>query len=1043
MSSATSGYYQDNAKRKQKMTIPKWAKVVIPSRVAKSNNSGNDGAAVGKSKSSAADNDDQDQSLSSSSNRRRSSRLSSAAMTTKSTTTNNDITTTTSATSTTKGFHADSNNSSIGDEELLWRQWYYRLYVMEHIEVSMIKSLERLFQPWIEDIEAFLKVHTIEEEEEIADHDDDYEEEEHDQQSLSSSLPLSQPPSPVGGGGSSSNKKPRLEKVDDVDGNDKHDLERNKKELERERLIEQYSMVPSTTYSPHLLPIIILQTTTSTSTSANNITTSSTTQQTSIVDRHCLMNYFVYRWKQLHTNTTATVVLSLDMLSSSSSTTTSSSSYASLHDVVYAIVVQCIQQETNPALKQYLQHKLKKHQTSMSATTSSSRKRQMRKRERSYSDLLFAWAKYTTTYTNIVVCFHDFGSSSSSCRKLRSDIMQLFTSWRSGEYYFSGHGGDDDADDCCCLPISVVLFDSFSFRDPIPGVSTNSGNDYFYNPHDFLATSMSSCQGLDGIKIKHVSLSCNDWLNHFWISYNSSTLGHTHHISNTILKRLQDDYYIHHKSVYELITQLKHVIANELSSKGKTAISHWCQSLMAIPKSSSTSGFTNTKSGAPTPMVVLPPTYTATNWQAGLFVWFASYVTAKKYVLSLPEESNDDDDDHDDYDETATAMGSSRSISTGRDLFQYYETMKKSVARKYTILLSIVTWLIEDRQITSPLLLSQPPDLQQQQQAEHHTANLPSAHRLLQNLGHVRNLLLLSINDKSATAGAAVGNYTGTSNGSFLNRYLNRKECLLEGENGLDSNEMDSNQTKKKEFIINSIIVDKIESLVTTANELIVLVGDNQKHREENAKTVETNHKFLYFQWQELVEQIQNIVDKLGLFMKRHPNSSCDDAVFYDSLSSDREELGVLSSTVCESLVAHNMRHELVEAAISNVPETHYLTRGASKRGKGTRNIPISEVPGILMRALLLKDRITIPRNEWFELFCITAWERIPDLDIHKNPGQRQQLADLFVCGTWYLVHSGFVQEKVQPVPASEQGRRSGMIVVYEKTSLVWCSGGE
>ena len=379
------------------------------------------------------------------------------------------------------------------------------------------------------------------------------------------------------------------------------------------------------------------------------------------------------------------------------------------------------------------------------------------------------------------------------------------------------------------------------------------------------------------------------------------------------------------------------------------------------------------------------------------------------------------------------------SISTGRDLFQYYETMKKTVCRKYSILLSIVTWLIDNGQINSPMLLLS----QQQQPAEQQTANLPSAQQLLQSLGRVRNLLLLSINDEAATS-AAVGK--DTSNGTFLNTYLNRKEqCLSEGRKGqLDSNVLCPTQTNTKS-IIDSIIVDKIESFVNTANELIVLVDENQKHNEEDAKIVETNKKYLYIQWQELGEQIQNIVDKLGLFLKRHPNASSDDAEFYDSLSAGGEENGILlSSTACESLVAHNMRHELVEAAIYNVPEKHYLTTGASRRGKRThKNIPISEVPGILMRALLLKDRITIPREEWFELFCNTAWETIPDLDTHKNPERRQQLADLFVCGTWYLVHSGFVQEKVQNAPASEQGRRSGMIVVYEKTSLVWCSGAE
>ena len=488
--------------------IPKWARIVIPKQSPSSSSAAAasnkklapSGGGVGGGGTTKPTDDS-----TSSNNRRRSSRLSAPPKT-------DSVQQLTKQDASGTDSNIGSGSTLISYEELIWRQWCYRIHVKQRIDNAMQASLQQVFKPWIAPIEDFLTISPDDYDQDDSSDDDGSITDKNDD-NTSSLLP---PPS----------KKPKLSGGEEgvaeqqEDSDTATDANQEEARMDKKKLLEffkeKYALTPSTSYSPHLLPILIMQTTADVVSPGSFAVRQPPTTQTSVADRYCLINYFTYHWKHKLHPETAVITLSLDMLSSytSNATTSANSSSSSsrqtsaaatttsinvpsytssipckvsLHDIVYEIVKQCIQQETEIELKMYLEKKLKR----ISKNT--------KQKSRNYQDVLLSWTKYTKTLSSILVTFVDFGNSNiQSYRKLRNDLITLFTTWRS----------------IYCIPISMLLFNdssSSSLRDPIPTMD-GLGNDYHSNPHDFLSTISSSCQGIDGIKIRHINISCNDWL---------------------------------------------------------------------------------------------------------------------------------------------------------------------------------------------------------------------------------------------------------------------------------------------------------------------------------------------------------------------------------------------------------------------------------------------------------------------------------------------------------------------------------------------------
>ena len=422
-----------------------------------------------------------------------------------------------------------------------------------------------------------------------------------------------------------------------------------------------------------------------------------------------------------------------------------------------------------------------------------------------------------------------------------------------------------------------------------------------------------------------------------------------------------------------------------------------------------------------------------TSWQAGLYTWFGTYITAKRFLL--PTTNGDDESD---------AIVLSKVAKTGLDVYRDYEQRQKFIYPMYNRLLAILSLLIQNGQNTCPLRPSSQRHASGQRNRQQQTASfsfLPIK-EFLQCLCNVRHHLMLAIAENQTSKDATVSS-NDSRHQSFLNTYLNRKHC------GEDKSSHDDSSDKNGGSSNDSVLVGKLKQITNSVNELIVLVAETQKQLEGGGITakaaVETNRKYLLMQWDEVVSQIQRIVDTLGLFMRERPTSNPRVADIKDFDQTSNMEEDDLWSAGFESLVAH-LRQETVEAALSKVVDNaDDVTTVASSSGGGKiHTIPTSQVPGILLEALFVKDRITITRKEWFELFCSSLLEMLPGLEGSRaaTKAQRQHFADLFVLGIWFLIHCGFIQEKVQRATASELGSaRGGTIIVYEKISLVWCSG--
>jgi hypothetical protein len=70
-----------------------------------------------------------------------------------------------------------------------------------------------------------------------------------------------------------------------------------------------------------------------------------------------------------------------------------------------------------------------------------------------------------------------------------------------------------------------------------------------------------------------------------------------------------------------------------------------------------------------------------------------------------------------------------------------------------------------------------------------------------------------------------------------------------------------------------------------------------------------------------------------------------------------------------------------------------------------------------------IRNRISIPQQEWFDGFCVQSRSLAVD---------RQEIFELFICGVNFLKMQGLVRER------KAFGRDE---VVYDKATLVWCSG--
>jgi hypothetical protein len=113
---------------------------------------------------------------------------------------------------------------------------------------------------------------------------------------------------------------------------------------------------------------------------------------------------------------------------------------------------------------------------------------------------------------------------------------------------------------------------------------------------------------------------------------------------------------------------------------------------------------------------------------------------------------------------------------------------------------------------------------------------------------------------------------------------------------------------------------------------------------------------------------------------------------------------------ILSSLMAQFRRHTVV-AMLSNLVEYDCLT---------VENISC-RLPSLLMQHI--RNRISIPQQEWFDGFCVQSRSLAVD---------RQEIFELFICGVNFLKMQGLVRER------KAFGRDE---VVYDKATLVWCSG--
>ena len=127
------------------------------------------------------------------------------------------------------------------------------------------------------------------------------------------------------------------------------------------------------------------------------------------------------------------------------------------------------------------------------------------------------------------------------------------------------------------------------------------------------------------------------------------------------------------------------------------------------------------------------------------------------------------------------------------------------------------------------------------------------------------------------------------------------------------------------------------------------------------------------------------------------------------------------------SLTGH-MRRDIVHTLYQAVNESDDTNNNDSNDGMDHGSIPLLLASaGVLQE--LIGNRMSIQRDEWFRQFCVQMRNRRPNA-----PPTRQELLSWFVMGTWCLYQCGLIQwERIQP--------RKG--VVYEKASVVWCSGDD
>jgi hypothetical protein len=516
-----------------------------------------------------------------------------------------------------------------------------------------------------------------------------------------------------------------------------------------------------------------------------------------------------------------------------------------------------------------------------------------------------------------------------------------------------------------------------------------------------------------------------------------------------ILKKLQSDYWMHHRSVYETITQLQQVLAHALSRKGSASSWWWWSLITKSPRS---------QLGNPSSVPMTTTTTDATSfhdrgnkasssfWQPGLLAWFTTYVSAKRWLLV---------DGSDEEEDGASRFKRQRGVTTGCEMYEYYDSRKQSVGGQYNILLSILTSLRmgpnEQQSSTWCPLRPNHTRLELTPQCTSGRHEPVPLYRLLQTLDHVRRLLVssTSFNDQFYEDDAL-----------FLRTYLNRK-C-----NGVNDLE--------KAHVVPSPKSDIMDpwtrNALTRVNELIVLVGEQLGKQEKElsdpentTKSDESTLPALHKLWQELLEKIENRLDSLGSIMRRRAVKGIGTANINEGMqengsdpTSDHavdEEWDSCSDAVWDvahqSLSAH-LRREIVDAALvmaSSGVDQSMPSKSAVARKRGTETsvrtiLPISHLPGLLLDELLLRDRILVTRDEWFELFFTTARHTQEYQHRTATHDSKQDYANLFVLGVWYLVQCGLVQEKLQHVSSSAaSGLKRSTVVVYEKTSLVWCSG--
>jgi hypothetical protein len=192
------------------------------------------------------------------------------------------------------------------------------------------------------------------------------------------------------------------------------------------------------------------------------------------------------------------------------------------------------------------------------------------------------------------------------------------------------------------------------------------------------------------------------------------------------------------------------------------------------------------------------------------------------------------------------------------------------------------------------------------------------------------------------------------------------------------------------------------EDFLSFINQLIVLVGSAQREKEEKGEAHTTCQEGINSMLKEFSNEALQRSDELGRSLGLRnimllPNRANDD---HDGVWETAHEA-----------TSPQLRREIVATLDNHTSQSAGLKSSA----------------GILQA--IFRDRVSISREEWFSHFCSIAQSNNNNSRIVPP----EELTHWFVLGSWFLYQCGLVK----------QGKLQRKGIMYEKASVVWCSGDD